>query len=179
MNHQSALDLVVLAYLWPIVGQATVVAKKEVLYMFPFGLASWLWGTLFIDRKNQNAAKSAINNESKAINEKQAKILFFPEGTRGNGDNLLPFKKGSFHVAIEAQGYIQPVVISKYHFLNSKAKIFNRGQNIIKILPEISCAGMTKEDMPQLMERVYNQMQAEYEILSDESLAINNLSKSL
>lgn len=57
----------------------------------------------------------------------QAKILFFPEGTRGDGDSLLPFKKGSFHVAIEAQGYIQPVVISKYHFLNSKAKLFNRG----------------------------------------------------
>lgn len=179
MNHQSALDLVVLAFLWPIVGRATMVAKKEVLYMFPFGQASWLWGTLFIDRKNQSSAKTAINKESKAINEKEAKILFFPEGTRGNGDSLLPFKKGSFHVAIEAQGYIQPVVISKYHFLNSKAKIFNRGQSIIKILPEISCAGMTKEDMPRLMDQVYKLMQTEYETLSDESLAINNLSKSL
>ncbi|XP_062548999.1 1-acyl-sn-glycerol-3-phosphate acyltransferase alpha isoform X2 [Armigeres subalbatus] len=179
MNHQSALDLVVLAYLWPIIGRATVVAKREVLYMFPFGLASWLWGTLFIDRKNKNTAKSTINKESKAINEKQAKILFFPEGTRGNGDNLLPFKKGSFHVAIEAQGYIQPVVISKYHFLNSKAKLFNRGKNIIKILPEISCAGMTKEDMPFLMDRVQKLMQTEYEALTDESLAINNISKSL
>lgn len=179
MNHQSALDLVVLAYLWPIIGRPTMVAKREVLYMFPFGQASWLWGTLFIDRKNQSSAKTAINKESKAINEKQAKILFFPEGTRGNGDSLLPFKKGSFHVAIEAQGFIQPVVISKYHFLNSKAKIFNRGQNIIKVLPEISCAGMTKEDMPRLMDRVYKLMQTEYETLSDESLAINNLSKSL
>lgn len=179
MNHQSALDLVVLAYLWPIVGRATVVAKREVLYMFPFGLASWLWGTLFIDRRNQSSAKTAINKESKAINEKQAKILFFPEGTRGEGDNLLPFKKGSFHVAIESQGIVQPVVISKYHFLNSKAKIFNRGHNIIHILPEISCAGMTKEDIPELMDRVHDLMQAEYEALSEESLAINNLGKSL
>lgn len=179
MNHQSALDLVVLACLWPVVGRATVVAKREVLYMFPFGLASWLWGTLFIDRKNRSSAKTAINKESKAINEKQAKILFFPEGTRGDGDSLLPFKKGSFHVAVESQGYIQPVVISKYHFLNSKAKIFNRGQNIIKILPEIPCAGMTKDDIPQLMDRVYKLMQTEYEVLSEESLEINNLGKSL
>ncbi|XP_058453578.1 1-acyl-sn-glycerol-3-phosphate acyltransferase alpha-like isoform X2 [Malaya genurostris] len=179
MNHQSALDLIVLAYLWPIIGRATVVAKREVLYMIPFGTASWLWGTLFIDRNNRKSAKNIINKESKAINEKQAKILFFPEGTRGGGDNLLPFKKGSFHVAIESQGFIQPVVISKYHFLNSKAKIFNRGKNIIKILPEISCAGMTKDDMQPLMDRVYQLMQTEYEALSDESLAINNLSKSL
>lgn len=58
----------------------------------------------------------------------QAKLLFFPEGTRGNGDKLLAFKKGSFHVAVESQAYIQPVVISKYHFLKSNAKIFNRGK---------------------------------------------------
>lgn len=66
----------VLAYLWPIVGRATVVAKREVLYMFPFGLASWLWGTLFIDRRNQSSAKTAINKESKAINEKQVRFFF-------------------------------------------------------------------------------------------------------
>ncbi|XP_055598222.1 1-acyl-sn-glycerol-3-phosphate acyltransferase alpha [Uranotaenia lowii] len=178
VNHQSALDLIVLSYIWPLVGRATVVAKREVLYLFPFGSASWLWGTLFIDRQNQRSAKTAINKEATAINEKQAKILFFPEGTRGDGHNLLPFKKGSFHVAIESQSVIQPVVVSKYHFLNWRAKVFGRGHNIIKILPEISCAGLTKDDMPQLMERVHKLMQAEYEALSDESLAINNLSKS-
>ncbi|XP_050099896.1 1-acyl-sn-glycerol-3-phosphate acyltransferase alpha-like isoform X2 [Anopheles aquasalis] len=177
MNHQSALDLIVLAKLWPIMGRSTVVAKKEVLYMFPFGMASWLWGTLFIDRQNRDSARNAINKEAKAITEKQAKLLFFPEGTRGSGDKLLAFKKGSFHVAVESQAYIQPVVISKYHFLKSNAKIFNRGENIIKILPEISCAGLTKEDIPALMEQVQQLMQHEYELLSEESLAINNLSE--
>ncbi|XP_035908976.1 1-acyl-sn-glycerol-3-phosphate acyltransferase alpha-like isoform X1 [Anopheles stephensi] len=177
MNHQSALDLIVLAELWPIMGRSTVVAKKEVLYMFPFGLACWLWGTLFIDRQNRDSAKSVINKEAKAINEKQAKLLFFPEGTRGNGDRLLPFKKGSFHVAVESQAFIQPVVISKYHFLKSNAKIFNRGQNIIKILPEVPCAGLTKDDIPELMERVQKMMQREYEQLSEESLSINNISE--
>lgn len=99
MNHQSALDLIgtptktestpqclidkwcqyykllftVLAELWPIMGRSTVVAKKEVLYMFPFGLACWLWGTLFIDRQNRDSAKSVINKEAKAINEKQVR----------------------------------------------------------------------------------------------------------
>lgn len=53
------------------------------------------------------------------------------------------------------------------------------GHNIIHILPEISCAGMTKEDIPALMDRVHDLMQAEYEALSEESLAINNLGKSL
>lgn len=73
MNHQSALDLIVLAELWPIMGRSTVVAKKEVLYMFPFGTACWLWGTLFIDRQNRDSAKNVINKEAKAITEKQVR----------------------------------------------------------------------------------------------------------
>uniref|UniRef100_A0A182I0X3 1-acylglycerol-3-phosphate O-acyltransferase n=1 Tax=Anopheles arabiensis TaxID=7173 RepID=A0A182I0X3_ANOAR len=106
-----------------------------------------------------------------------AKLLFFPEGTRGNGDKLLPFKKGCFHVAVESQAFIQPVVISKYHFLKSKAKIFNRGQNMIKIFPEVSCAGLSKDDIPALMERVQKMMQREYEQLSEKSLSINHISE--
>lgn len=59
----------VLAKLWPVIGRATQVAKKEVFYWFPFGLACWLWGTLFINREN-NSAQTAINKQSKAITER-------------------------------------------------------------------------------------------------------------
>lgn len=51
----------------------------------------------------------------------------FPEGTRHLGDELLPFKKGAFHVAIASQTPVQPVVVSKYHFLDSEKHIFNTG----------------------------------------------------
>jgi lysophosphatidate acyltransferase len=64
----------VLAKLWPVIGRATQVAKKEVFYLFPFGLACYLWGTLFINRQNKAAARNAINRESKAINEIKVKF---------------------------------------------------------------------------------------------------------
>lgn len=60
----------VLAKLWPVIGRPTQVAKKEVFYWFPFGLACWLWGTLFIDREN-SSAQAAINKQTKAITEKK------------------------------------------------------------------------------------------------------------
>lgn len=118
----------VLAYLWPVIGRATAIARKEVLYLFPFGLAAYLWGTLFINRSNKNDSLNKLNKESRAINERACKLLFFPEGTRHQGDQLLPFKKGSFHIAIQSQSMIQPVVVSKYTFLNSDRKIFGRGK---------------------------------------------------
>lgn len=52
----------------------------------------------------------------------------FPEGTRHGGEELLPFKKGAFHVAIASQLPIQPVVVSKYYYLDQKTKKFDSGK---------------------------------------------------
>lgn len=131
----------VLACLWPIIGRATVVSKKELLYAFPFGTAAYLWGTLFIDRSNQRQAVNKLSQEANEIQQKAAKLLFFPEGTRHQGDRLLPFKKGAFHIAIQSQSAIQPVVVSKYWFLDSKRKWFGRGnkRKAAKLSIEMRC----------------------------------------
>lgn len=121
-----------LAHLWPIIGRATAVAKRELLWVFPFGQASYLWGTLFIDRSNKKEAFDKLNQEARAITDKNAKLLLFPEGTRHAGDALLPFKKGAFHIAVQSQSHIQPVVTSKYWFLDSEAKTFGRGERMFK-----------------------------------------------
>lgn len=53
----------------------------------------------------------------------------FPEGTRHGGEDLLPFKKGAFHVAISSQCPLQPIVVSQYYFLNSNQCIFDKGMS--------------------------------------------------
>lgn len=57
----------------------------------------------------------------------QAKICMFPEGTRHQGNQLLPFKKGAFHIAIESQAAIQPIVVSQYTFVDQKTFKFQQG----------------------------------------------------
>ena len=58
----------------------------------------------------------------------QVKLWVFPEGTRSMGDEMLPFKKGAFHLAVEGQLPILPIVYSSYRgFLNHPCKIFNPG----------------------------------------------------
>jgi 1-acyl-sn-glycerol-3-phosphate acyltransferase len=51
----------------------------------------------------------------------------FPEGTRNNSGDILPFKKGAFHVAIAAQIPVLPVIFSSYYFLDNKNKEFESG----------------------------------------------------
>ncbi|XP_050443307.1 1-acyl-sn-glycerol-3-phosphate acyltransferase beta-like [Adelges cooleyi] len=168
INHQSCLDLLVLSEIWPVMDRCTVISKKEIFYFWPFGLASWLWGTIFIDRLNVESAQNTINKTGETIRQRKAKLCMFPEGTRHGGDELLPFKKGAFHVAISCQCPIQPMVVSQYTFLDHKNRTFDSGHNIITILPPISTEGMTKENLTELIEKARSAMTDVYKKTSEE-----------
>lgn len=157
-----------MAYLWPVIGRATVVSKKEVLFFPFFGFGAWLWGTLFINRSSKKDSINALQKESKAIQERNCKLLFFPEGTRNIRETLLPFKKGPFHIALQSQCPIQPVVISKYYFLNGEKKSFRPGHAIIQILPEIHTAGSSVDDIDNIIETTRNTMEFEHKKLNQE-----------
>lgn len=81
---------------------------------------------------------------------------------------MLPFKKGAFYLAINSQLPITPVVYSCYHFLDHKQERFDPGEVIMTVLPPISTKGMTIEQLPELMERVRNEMLEVYRSTSDE-----------
>lgn len=170
INHQTALDLFVLAILWPLMYRAKMVAKRAVLYLVPFGPATWLWGTIFIDRGSAAVARKSINTQVDAVKDKKAKLMLFPEGTRSSGDRLLPFRKGAFHAAVAAQAPIQPVVVSRYHFVDGQRKFFGSGKLIITILPLIETEGKTKDDITPLLEDTYSLMQECYTRTSKETL---------
>lgn len=150
-------------------GKSAIVVKQELLYQCPpFGIAVWLCGFLFINRKDRISAQNLINKQKEEILKNHTKLVIFPEGTRNeSASELLPFKKGAFFVAIASQTYIQPVIVSKYHYFDTRRKLFGRGKSIVKILPEISTKGMTKEDVDGLMEKTRNLMQANYNFLSN------------
>ncbi|XP_063232727.1 1-acyl-sn-glycerol-3-phosphate acyltransferase alpha isoform X2 [Bacillus rossius redtenbacheri] len=139
--------------MWPVMEKCTVVAKKELFYAWPFGLAAWLCGLIFIDRLNTDQARQTINKATLNLKEKQIKMWVFPEGTRHNTGTIMPFKKGAFHVAIMGQIPVLPVVFSSYYFLNSETKEFNPGRIIVTALPPISTKSLTPQDVESLMNR--------------------------
>ncbi|CAG9765056.1 unnamed protein product [Ceutorhynchus assimilis] len=165
MNHQSLLDLYIVSCLWPLMENCTPVAKRSVLFIPLFGIAAWLWGTVFISRGSKEGQNS-LNKAGELMARKNAHVMIFPEGTRNLGDKLLPFKKGSFHLAVDTQMPIQPVVACRYKFLKNSR--FDRGEIKIRILPAIPTKGCTKEDIPKLIDTAYKSMSTNIDELSSD-----------
>lgn len=62
-------------------------------------------------------------------------MFIFPEGTRSASPvpSLLPFKKGAFHLAVQAGLPIVPIVCENYaHVYHSKARRFDAGEVVIR-----------------------------------------------
>lgn len=142
-NHQSNADLLIAAKL--IRKQARGVAKKELKKMPILGQLMTAAGTIFLDRDNKEksieALKPAIDSLKNGVS-----VIIFPEGTRSYDYTLGTFKKGAFHLAMQAQVPLVPIVIKNAH------DAMPRGTNIFKptmievvVLPPISTEDWTSE----------------------------------
>ena len=148
---------------WPVIRKMTVIAKRELLFVGSFGIAMFLAGLTFIDRKSGEKAGQAMNEAMEDLKKKNIKLWVFPEGTRRNTGMIHEFKKGAFHAAIQAQVPIVPVVFSSYKtFLNTEKKIFDKGEIIITALPEISTEGLTVDSIDDLIQSTRSLMIEKY-----------------
>lgn len=126
--------------------------------------------TVFIDRGNRSSAVSAFDGAVKEMHDARQSVYIFPEGTRSYAiePKLLDFKKGAFHLAIQAQVPVVPVVVANYsHILNFKRQIFRSGRIPMKVLPPFETKGLTGEDVPELMKRVREAMLKEIISISE------------
>ncbi len=155
-NHQSNYDLYVLGRVVP---ERTVsIGKKSLKWVPFFGQLYWLAGNVLIDRGNAQQAKQAMLTTTETLQHQDTSIWVFPEGTRNKGQGLLPFKKGAFQMAIAAGVPIIPVCVSSY-VKNMHLNRWNGGSIKIRSLPAIPTAGMTLDDIPELMQRCWDLMQ--------------------
>ncbi len=107
-NHESFLDppFLIRSFARPL----SFLVKME-LRKFPvFGWSLERLGHVFIDRKDRQRAFESIDKAADEVNKDRA-VLIFPEGTRADSDDLLPFKKGGFVLAIKSGAPIVPVGI--------------------------------------------------------------------
>ncbi|XP_054377207.2 1-acyl-sn-glycerol-3-phosphate acyltransferase beta isoform X2 [Pongo abelii] len=160
-NHQSILDMMGLMEVLP--ERCVQIAKRELLFLGPVGLIMYLGGVFFINRQRSSTAMTVMADLGERMVRENLKVWIYPEGTRNDNGDLLPFKKGAFYLAVQAQVPIVPVVYSSFSsFYNTKKKFFTSGTVTVQVLEAIPTSGLTVADVPALVDTCHRAMRTTF-----------------
>lgn len=108
-------------------------AKKELQWTPLLGQFMTVSGAVFVDRGNNAKAVRSLHAAGETIKGRSTSLWMFPEGTRSMREqpDMLTFKKGAFHMAVEAGVPIVPVVCENYWRLYRKG-VFSDGTLKVK-----------------------------------------------
>ena len=144
-NHRSYLDTAALfRYTGKRIG---LVAKKELLKVPVLGQGMGFVNIIAIDRSNPERALASME---KAREVMRAGYSFgvFVEGTRAMPGELLPFKKGAFHLALQTDAPIVPVAIrNSDRMMGKRTGVAYPGNIEMVLLPPIETKGRDAMDL--------------------------------
>ena len=149
-THASHYDIPVSFVSLP--GSIRMLAKKELFSIPLLGQAMRAAEFPSIDRSRRNRA---VKDLEKARQMMESGIVLWaaPEGTRSPDGQLLPFKKGCFHLAMDTDAIIVPVAIRGIHnVLPARSWRFNLGQQVsVHIGEPLDAGSYDREQLPELM----------------------------
>ena len=164
-NHQHNIDIFMACHVLP---DRTVSLGKKSIRLIPlFGQFYWLSGNVLIDRKNKRKAHGTMDEVASQIREGNKSIWMMPEGTRSHGRGVLPFKKGAFFTAINAQVPISPICVSSYDKSIDFSK-WKAGKVIVEVLDPIPTKGLTKRDVGELCQTTHELVKNKVQELDNE-----------
>jgi 1-acyl-sn-glycerol-3-phosphate acyltransferase len=117
-------------------------------------------GFVAVERADRDKALAAISRGAASLKAGNS-FLIFPEGTRSRTGALVPFKKGGFIMAIEAQAPIVPVAVHGGRDAMRKGSAFVRPVMVsVRVGAPIATSGLTLADRDQLIASVRTEIQA-------------------
>jgi 1-acyl-sn-glycerol-3-phosphate acyltransferase len=155
-NHQSNVDPPILFdALHP---RMHILYKHEIDQIPILARAFRMGGFIPVDRRNKEAALRSIEAGAASIRSGNS-FLIFPEGTRSRTDELLPFKKGGFVMAIKAQAPIVPVAVQGGRAAMRRGSWIIRPVTVtIRVGPPVETAAAGPHDRDLIIARVRHEI---------------------
>jgi putative phosphoserine phosphatase/1-acylglycerol-3-phosphate O-acyltransferase len=153
-NHQSGLDAPLVVKM--VRRDVTGIGKKELLRNPLFGPLFAASGAVFIDRADTGKAIEALKPAVEALKQGRS-LMIAPEGTRQKTPRLGRFKKGAFHMAMQAGVPIVPIVFRNVlDALPKNALVIHPAIVEAVVLPPIDTSGWTRATLDDEIEKVRN-----------------------
>lgn len=151
-NHQSSLDPVIIGAL--LRRDFTAIGKKEAQYDPRMLIGGQLLEMAFIDRSDSQSARRDVNALVDRVHVGTS-VALFPEGTRSATPVVGPFKKGAFHLAMQARVPVVPIVIRNAgELMWRRSKLVNPGTVQICVLDPIPTDGWSPQNISGHVDRV-------------------------
>ncbi len=150
-NHLSLMDIVFANDAAP--SSLRFIAKKELSYYPLLGQAMRAGEYIFIDRKNLEQAKADLQLAKKKL-QAGIKLWVFPEGTRSPQPEMLAFKKGAFHIAIELGAHIIPVALIGTDVITKRLRGKSQeeaSEVIVRFGTPLEASHFGKDKLPELI----------------------------
>ena len=145
-NHQSKADMIITAKL--LRRDIAGVGKKEIGNYPLMGKIMEFGGTVLIDRENASSAIEAMRPLVDVMRNEGKSVLIAPEGTRTITPKLAKFKKGAFHLAMQAGVPVVPIVIHNAIDVAPKGDFVHRRATVhIEVLPPVDTSSWTGRTM--------------------------------
>ena len=152
-NHQSQADTIILPAL--LRRDIAGVGKKEIANVPILGKLMQIGGTVLIDRENTASAVEAMSPLIEVIKKKGCSVCLAPEGTRSTSTNLGRFKKGAFHLAMQAGVPIVPIVIHNAIDVAPRGQFVMRPATVkVTVLPGVDTSLWTPETINEHVDEV-------------------------
>lgn len=150
-NHRSYLDT---AALFRYAGKRMgLVAKKELLKAPVLGQGMHFVNIIAIDRSNPERARQSMD-KAREVTENGYSFGVFAEGTRAMPGELLPFKKGAFHLAMQTGRPIIPVAIrNSDRMMGKRTGVAYGGTIEMVLLPPIDTKRYSEDRLMELLNR--------------------------
>jgi putative phosphoserine phosphatase/1-acylglycerol-3-phosphate O-acyltransferase len=151
-NHQSGVDTLLVAKL--LRRDFTGVGKQELRRHPLFGPAFAFAGVVFIDRGDTHKAIEALKPAVAALREGRS-IAIAPEGTRSRTQKLGRFKKGAFHIAMQAGVPVVPIVFRNALDVLPRGAVVLRAATVeVVVLPPVDTRDWTRENLDARIEAI-------------------------
>jgi 1-acyl-sn-glycerol-3-phosphate acyltransferase len=152
VNHQSAMDIPILFVNLPV--QFRFVAKRSLFHLPFLGWHLRRSGHIPVIRDRPREALKSMEMVAQKIREGTS-VLLFPEGHRSRTGQMLPFKAGSFYIAILASVPIVPITLNgTRQVLKPDTSHVRPGQTEMIVHPAIPTQGLTLQDVDALSRKV-------------------------
>jgi 1-acyl-sn-glycerol-3-phosphate acyltransferase len=167
-NHLSYADIFLISHLpW----EMKWLSKTSIFHIPCVGWGMWLVGDIGIDRASAHSARAALDTAASWL-KRDVPVMIFPEGTRSNTGELLPFKDGAFRLAIETSAAILPIAVWGTQTAlprNDWRPGFARAR--VRVGEPISTDGMTLADVRRLKDMTRERILALQTSLRSEAAA--------